>query len=177
MNENLDILFDKYSKGNLSSNELSEFNKRLSDDKSFEEAFVLYLTLTQGLKLEGRSALKQEVADVMNNVKPQEYKPKGNSGWSYLSFFISTTFLLTTILAGLIYFDKLPVENPKIDKVETFLHQWDDKFYKYIVADTIYDTIAYEIETDLLEDGEVLIIDPNNLSDRDKEILNKFSEE
>ena len=68
------ILIERYLKGELSSEELQDFEKRLDEDKDFAETVALYKSLSSHLSErfeseEGEKALRETIKSAMNEGK------------------------------------------------------------------------------------------------------------
>ena len=103
MNEELDILFDRYLSNELSEAEKKSFDERLADDMEFSKAFELHQLVIAGIQLHAQSDIRSELSTIYNNNKPQidnqNYQPtiKGFNWFSFLFRSVIVLFLLSLL--------------------------------------------------------------------------------
>ena len=104
MNEDLDILFDRYLSNELSEAERISCDERLANDMEFSKAFELHQLVIAGIQQHAQSDIRSELSTIYNNNKPQTdnqtYQPS-IKGFNWVSFLIRTVIVL--FLLSLLY--------------------------------------------------------------------------
>ena len=190
MNEDLDILFDRYLSNELSEAEKNSFDERLADDIEFSKAFELHQLIIAGIQLHAQSDIKSELSSIYNNNKPQidnqPYQPtiKGFNWFSFLFRSVIVLFLLSLLYVVIsIVTHKTIIKNKWIETKISWIDTTTKKLFIQHV-DTVY---YYNTSTEVASGDTITtfpdkqIIQSNGKSDtiqikpkKDKKIVTDF---
>lgn len=153
MDEQKDILIQRYIDNDLSESERADFERQVQSDPELAEALKVYQSLVKSVQSHERAKMKAFVAGIgsqmgagdMEDYSPKK-PPKPNGGGSSIGGILrSLIFFATAIglaLLALIYFGRFPFEHPVIKKIEEKILLMEDSMYYRI--DTVYQVIEVE---------------------------------
>lgn len=190
MNEEFDILFDRYLSNELSEADKKSFDERLASDMEFSKAFELHQLVIAGIQLHAQSDIKSELSSIYNNNIPQidnqNYQPT-IKGFNWFSFLIRTVIVL--FLLSFFYVVVSIVTHKTIIKnkwIETKISWFDSSSRKLFIQHV--DTVYYYNSSTEVAPGDTIttfpdkqIIQSNGMSDtiqlkpkKDKKIVTDF---
>jgi hypothetical protein len=168
MQDNREILIDKFFSNELSADEQLQFEQLLRNDAGFRSEVELHADLLGGIKKYGKTFLKAELADVYKEVKPEikSYKPSsGGSGlWNIVKWFLLATVAGTAAFIYLAINNKVPVgeaiktemkaQQKKIEK------SFKETIPELIRRDTIItvETVYHTIRSNKVRAGDTITV-------------------
>lgn len=148
MEQEENILFDRYWRNEMNSQEKQAFEQRLQADVVFKQNYILFLAMVGGVQLAGKAALVADIQQIQNEVKPDSYQPpKSGGGFNFFQAF-NLLVIGGLITTALLYMDVIPSKHEKIEDAKQWLHQWDEHLEQFRTTDTIYDTIYHYVPYD-----------------------------
>lgn len=160
MNEATNIRIIQYVNGELHGEDLRQFEKELEANPHWQKEIDAYREIIAGVKLSERKKMKVAIASGISSVGVKELKdyqpsknipPKNSGGGSnfFGNLFRLAFIVLPIVAAGLIYFDKMPIEHPVIDKAHDAMHE--------ITIEEKVDTIYHVIESEYVEKDTIIV--------------------
>ncbi len=167
MQDNRDILLDKFFSGELTAEEQLQFEKLLTEDAAFRNEVEAHRDVIGGIEKYGDQFMRAELASVYNEVKNDlpEYKPaKAKTNWWKI-----VKWLLVASIAGVALFVYL-VKQKKITvskEVETTILKQENRLKEFketlpsiIQSDTVItiETVYHTIKTSKVNIGDTVTV-------------------
>lgn len=165
MDEQKDIIIQRYLDNDLSESERADFERQVQSDPELAETLKVYQSLVKGVQSHERAKMKAFVAGIGSQMTPgdmEDYSPKKppkpNGGGSSIGGILRSLFFFLAVMGiaffALIYFEQFPIEHPAVEKIEEKIKQLEegstyrvDTIYQVIETDKITrDTTFYDEE-------------------------------
>jgi len=157
-NQELDILILSYINNEMTAEEKTAFETRMSNNENLKQTVEEYTTIKRGINKFAKQDLKAEIIAIeLTTLKTNSlsnYKPSinGGGGFSFGKFLFKSILSISLIVIGLIYFDKLPIKHPVIETLNKNMH--NIKVEKQIEIDTVW----HIIKTNKVSKGDTILI-------------------